>query len=117
MAGSIVISKDVRVSVSTGQFGYLIDRIGGRFDSSGMHVKAKVYLPMDEGGMTFVSAESLNPSELVIFLKTVVQAKNASQNEESFAMYEDLWNQLIEKLRQDARFIDFGGLDKLGHWC
>lgn len=82
-----------------------------------MHVKAKVYLPMDEGGMAFVSAESLNPSELVIFLKTVMQAKNASQNEESFAMYEDLWNQLIEKLRQDTRFIDFGGLDKLGHWC
>lgn len=67
--------------------------------------------------MAFVSAESLNPSELVIFLKTVMQAKNASQNEESFAMYEDLWNQLIEKLRQDTRFIDFGGLDKLGHWC
>ncbi len=50
MAGSIVISKEVRVPVSTSQFDYLVSRIGDQFHSSDMWIKDEVYLPMEEGG-------------------------------------------------------------------
>lgn len=108
MAGSIIISKDVRVPVSTSQFDYLVGRIGDQFDSSGMRVKDEVYLPMEGGGMTFISTESLDSNGLAIFLAAVMRARTASQVEESFPLYENVWNQLIEKLRQDARLGGFG---------
>ncbi|WP_280118954.1 toxin-immunity protein system imunity protein CdiI [Burkholderia pseudomallei] len=103
MAGSIVISKEVRVPVSTSQFDYLVGRIGDQFHSSDMWIKDEVYLPMEEGGMSFISTESLNSSGLSIFLATVMRARAASQAEESFPLYENVWNQLVEKLRQDVR--------------
>lgn len=103
MVGSIVISKDVRVPVSTSQFDYLVSRIGDQFDSSDMGVKNEVYLPVEEGGMSLISTESLNSNELAIFSTAVMRARAASQAEESFLLYENIWNQLVEKLRQDAR--------------
>ncbi|VWB21972.1 hypothetical protein [Burkholderia diffusa] len=103
MAGSIVISKDVRVPVSTSQFDYLVSRIGDQFGLSDIWVKDEVYLPMEEGGMSFISTESLNSNELSIFLTAVMRARTASQDEGSFLLYEGVWNQLVEKLRQDAR--------------
>jgi hypothetical protein len=103
MAGSIVISRNARVPMSTGQFDYLVSRIGDQFDSSDVWVKNEVYLPLGEGGMRFISAESLNSNELAIFSTAVMRARIASQDEGSFLLYESVWNQLIEKLRQDAR--------------
>ncbi|WP_175818888.1 hypothetical protein [Burkholderia sp. BCC0419] len=109
MAGSIVISKDVRVPVSTDQFDYLIGRIGDQFDSSGMQIKNEVYLPVEEGGMSFISTESLDSNDLAIFLTAVMRARTAAQAEGSFLLYENVWNQLVEKLRQDARLGISGG--------
>ncbi|WP_269112273.1 toxin-immunity protein system imunity protein CdiI [Burkholderia cepacia] len=102
MAGSIVVCKEVRVPVSTSQFDYLVSRIGDQFHPSDMWIKDEVYLPMEEG-MSFISTESLNSNGLSIFLETVMRARAASQAEESFPLYENVWNQLVEKLRQDAR--------------
>ncbi|WP_431207393.1 hypothetical protein [Burkholderia cepacia] len=102
MAGSITISKDVRVQVSTSQLDYFVSRIGDQFHPSDMWIKGEVYLPMEEG-VSFISTESLNSSGLSIFLATVMRARAASQTEESFPLYENVWNQLVEKLRQDAR--------------
>ncbi|WP_279610789.1 hypothetical protein [Burkholderia stabilis] len=103
MAGSVTISKDVRVPVSTIQFDYLVSRIGDQFDSSDMWVKDEVYLPMEEEGMNFISTKSLNSNGLSIFLTAVMRARAASQAEDSFPLYENVWNQLVEKLRQDTR--------------
>ena len=102
MAGSITISKDVRVQVSTSQLDYFVSRIGDQFHPSDMWIKDEVYLPMEEG-VSFISTESLNSSGLSIFMATVMRARAASQAEESFPLYENVWDQLIEKLRQDAR--------------
>ena len=103
MAGSIVNSRNVRVPMSTSQFDYLVSRIGDQFDSSDIWVKNEVYLPVEEGGMSFISTESLNSNELAIFSTAVMRARAASQDEGSFLLYEGVWNQLVEKLRQDAR--------------
>ncbi|WP_124922062.1 hypothetical protein [Burkholderia stagnalis] len=108
MAGSIVISKDVRVPVSTSQFDYLVSRIGDQFGLSDIWVKDEVYLPMEEGGMSFISTESLNSNGLSIFLTAVTRARTASQAEESFPLYENVWDQLIDKLRQDTRLGNAG---------
>lgn len=108
MAGSIVIYKDVRVPVSTSQFDYLVGRIGDQFGSSDIWVKDEVYLPMEEGGMRFISMESLNSNGLSIFLTAVTRARTASQAEDSFSLYENVWDQLIEKLRQDTRLGNAG---------
>ena len=102
MAGSITISKDVRVQVSTSQLDYFVSRIGDQFHPSDMWIKDEVYLPMEEG-VSFISTESLNSSGLSIFMATVMRARAASQAEESFPLYENVWDQLVEKLRQDAR--------------
>ncbi|WP_159082888.1 hypothetical protein [Burkholderia mayonis] len=108
MAGSIVIFKDIRVPVSTSQFDYLVSRIGDWFDSSDIWVKDEVYLPMEEGEMSFISTESLNSNGLSIFLTAVTRARTASQAEESFPLYENVWDQLVEKLRQDTRLGNTG---------
>ena len=108
MAGSIVIYKDVRVPVSTSQFDYLVSRVGDQFGLSDIWVKDEVYLPMEEGGMSFISTESLNSNELSIFLTAVTRARTACQAEDSFPLYENVWDQLIEKLRQDTRLGNAG---------
>ena len=69
MAGSIIISKDVQVLLSTSQFDYLVERVRRQFESSDLHVKDKVYFPMDEGGMTFISAEPLDAQGFTAFSK------------------------------------------------
>nr|WP_269112903.1 hypothetical protein [Burkholderia territorii] len=108
MAGSIVISKDVRIPVSTSQFDYLVGRIGDQFDSPDIWVKDEAYLPMEEGGMSFVSTESLNSNGLSIFLAAVTRARTASHAEDSFPLCENVWGQLVEKLRQDTRLGNTG---------
>ena len=55
MAGSIVISKEVLVPVTTSQFDYLVNRIGDQFHSSDMWIKDDVYLPMEEGGELYLN--------------------------------------------------------------
>lgn len=50
MAGSITISKDVRVQVSASQLDYFVSRIGDQFHPSDMWIKDEVCLPMEEGG-------------------------------------------------------------------
>lgn len=104
MAGSIIISKDVRVPLSTNQFDYLVERVGSQFGPLDMRVKEEVYFPMDEGGMMFISAESLNAQDFAAFSRAVMKARVAAQAEASFSTFESVWALLLERLRQDARF-------------
>ena len=90
--------------MSTRQFDYLVERVRSQFESSHTHIREKVYFPMDEGGMTFISAEPLNADGFGAFTRAVMKAKTAAQGEETFSSFQNVWDELIEKLRSDPRF-------------
>ena len=104
MGGSIFFSNGAQLPLSTQDFYYLVERVRSQFNSSEMGVKEKVYLPLDEQGMTFISAKLLNKRDFSSFSKAVLNARAAAQVEESFSRFEGVWNLVLEMLRQDPRF-------------
>jgi hypothetical protein len=71
MAGTIIISRGVGLPTGTLLFDYLGENIRARLQSTGQSVIAKAYEPMDEGGMTFITLDELDPLEFAQFLNAV----------------------------------------------
>ncbi|MCP1571690.1 hypothetical protein J2S30_000069 [Herbaspirillum rubrisubalbicans] len=103
MGGSIFISDSAQIALSTRQFDYVVERVRAQLNPSEMDVIEKVYLPLDEQGMMFISAESLNAQEFSTFSKAVLKAKTAAQDEELFSRFEEVWKEVLEVLQQDPR--------------
>ncbi|MFZ6759284.1 hypothetical protein ACO0K9_18930 [Undibacterium sp. Ji50W] len=103
MAGTIFVSKDVRVSVSTNQFDYFTERVRSGFSDSEKVFMGQIYSPMDDGGMMFISAESQDIEGFNIFLKAVQKARKKSASEKNYSVYQVLWDELESKILSDPR--------------
>lgn len=88
MAGSIITSKGLILSINSFTFDYLVDRIAAQFDANDIHIKEEVYRPMEEGAMTFISARPLDAKKFSVFSRAVMKASVAAQSEPFFARFE-----------------------------
>lgn len=104
MGGSIFVSGSVQVALSTRAFDYLVERVRSQFGPLNLHIIEKVYMPLDEQGMMFISSELLDEKEFAAFSKAAISAMEAARAEEYFSRFETVWNELIDAIRQDARF-------------
>jgi len=104
LAGSILISKELRLPVNSQQFGYLAERIRRAFDAEGQPFLREIFSPADEGAMNFISAENGDEAALKAFFRAVVIAKSNASNEPSYEIYARFWNDLLALIRLDPRF-------------
>src|SRR5882762_3030379 len=104
MAGSIFISKESRLPVSTQQFGYLVERIRVEFDAEDQPFVREIYSSMDDGGMSFISAENEGYAGFEAFFRAVAKAKLKASVESNYDAFVQLWNDLLTKIRVDPRF-------------
>ena len=105
MAGSIIISNDLILSVSTWQFDCIESQIRSELKLIDQSVFEKVYSPLDEGGMNFISAESLSANEFGDFVQAVMKAVERVKKNPHDQDLLSLWEDLLGKLRADARFF------------
>jgi len=104
VAGSIFVSKELRLPVSTQQFDYLIERIRPAFSANSQSSLRRIYSPMDDGGMSFISAENEDGDGFKSFFQAVAKAKLEASSESSLDAFIHLWNDLLDKIRLDPRF-------------
>ena len=104
MAGSIFLSKELRLPVSTQQFGYLVERIRPAFDTDEQEHLREIYSPMDEGGMNFISAEHEGEAGFKALFYAVVKANSIAASEDNYGSFAPLWSDLLAKIRVDPRF-------------
>ncbi|MBU0600798.1 MAG: hypothetical protein KKD25_00135 [Gammaproteobacteria bacterium] len=103
MAGTILISDDQGLAISTVEFDYLVECIRGSFLPEDQSVAELVYEPLDEGGMTFISAVELDEHSYPIFAETVRRACATSRGAASFSRFEARWKEFLEIIEQDPR--------------
>lgn len=109
MAGTIFVSKDLRLAVSSRQFDYLVQYIRSAFAADESDVEGVIFEPMDEGGMDFISASALSKGDFGRFASAVVRAhKSASADKSGFLTYGHLWAELEQLLHSDSRLSEFG---------
>ena len=100
MGGAVFITSGNLLSTSTRAFDYLAERMRP-------HLRAEVvttaYAPMDEGGMTFISFESLGTADFLHVLKVATElshSESASMPESPYLVW---WERLLQLLRADVR--------------
>ena len=103
MAGTILISDEKGLAVSTKDFDYFTKRIEVPLANLDQVLFDEVYAPYNEGGMTFISAEELGKKSFGIFSQAVKKAYFDSTKEECFVKYQELWDELIKIVQEDER--------------
>lgn len=103
MAGTILVTDERGLAISTVEFDYLVECIRGAFLQEDQSVAELVYEPLDEGGMTFISAVELDELSYPVFAETVWRAYVASKGTASFSRFEARWKELLEIIEQDPR--------------
>ena len=104
MAGSIFVSKQLRLPLSTQQFDYLVERIRIEYGQADQARMQAIFSPLDEEGMNFISAESQDDAGFKAFFDAIVRAKERSSLRSEDAPFVALWDELLDKVRLDSRF-------------
>ncbi len=102
MAGSIIVSRGVLVSLNTLGLSYLIERIRVEFDEQAYAYRTSIYVTWDEQGMPFIALAEQDPKGFDAFAKATKRAYDKEREQASFL--EPLWNELISKLVADPRY-------------
>lgn len=105
MAGFILLSEGLLISLSSVQFDYLTERIRSEFLQEDAECMKKIFFPHDEGGMNFISAD--NQSEICFraFADAAFKAHSKAQTEDLYKDFYPAWNNLLNLIRQDPRFL------------
>jgi hypothetical protein len=103
MAGTILITEKEGLATSTVEFDYLVERIRHAFLPEDSEIVSAIYEPLDEGGMTFISAADLGDDKFQTFVRAVRRAYAMSAQEASFHDHKDRWIELIKILDKDQR--------------
>ena len=102
MAGSIIVSKSLRLPTSTWVFDYLVDRIRNELTTQPT-ILGKAFQPMDEGGMMFVSLAELSENEFSLFMQATARARDRAVDALPEAAYLPWWEKLLDLLSADPR--------------
>jgi hypothetical protein len=103
MAGTILIGKKSGLAVSSIEFDYMIDRIRGAFMPGEENIRKQVFEPLDDGGMTFISAADIDAHSYHVFSRAIRRAHEKAMLEESFPKHQTAWLDLIRMTDHDPR--------------
>lgn len=110
MAGTVRISNDPRIGLPLNSFAfnYLADRICVEFDPALSHIRDEIYLPRVQDQM-FITLSNQSVEGFRAFVDAVAKAKKADANVSDQGVLRnayELWDKLIDKLKQDPRYQD-----------
>jgi hypothetical protein len=100
MGGAVFITSGTLLPTSTRAFDYLIERLRPHLRAD---VVASAYAPMDEGGMTFISFESLGSADFQHVLKVATELSHSESAATPESPYLVWWDRLLQLLRADVR--------------
>ncbi len=106
MAGSILISDQVGIALSTRDFDYLVERIRVEFPLNDRRWASEIFEPMDEGGMTFISLIDCSGDGFCSFFNAVLLAKKKAEDVEGYLFHAAQWEELLSSLRSDPRYAE-----------
>ena len=104
MGGSIFVSEDRSLDMSTVDFIDFAERIRRELSAEEASALAPAYEAMDEGGMTFLSVDELDAAAFRIFVDAAGRARARAMTDGSFATRAAHWQALIGMLEADARY-------------
>ncbi|GFE80219.1 hypothetical protein GCM10011487_22190 [Steroidobacter agaridevorans] len=103
MAGAILLREGRGVSMSGLAFDHILDAIRPIVESHNAALARRVWEPVDEGCMDFISFEDLNSDEFGVFYESVRDAYARELDVNPDAPFKPIWKELIEMLSADAR--------------
>ncbi|MBB4526586.1 UNVERIFIED_ORG: hypothetical protein M2435_006657 [Rhizobium sophorae] len=102
MAGSIIVSRGVLISLNTMGLYYLIERIRVEFGDEDNVYRTRIYETLDEQGMPFIALDEQDSQGFNAFVTATKRAYDKERKQASFC--EPLWSDLINKLVSDPRY-------------
>lgn len=102
MAGSIIVSEETLIPLSTMGLYYLIERIRLEFDEEDEAFKSEIYETLDKQGMPFIVLRGQDRKRFNAFARATKRAYDKEHHETSFS--ELLWGNLTRKLTSDPRY-------------
>lgn len=104
MASAILISENSGFSISGVEFDYLVESIRKILTIKNRTLLNNIFQPLDEGGMDFISIESLSKTEFNEFHEAVILAyKGQIENSLNIKLH-TTWKELLSKLEMDNRY-------------
>ena len=113
MAGTIIISNNPRIGLPLNSFAfeYLADRIWEQFDPSLSRVRDEIFLPRVQDQM-FITLTKQDIDGFRAFVDAVTKTKKADPNANEQGVlrsYYELWDLLLDKLKEDPRYPKMKG--------
>ena len=104
MAGAVLISDGVGVSMSSVAFDHILEETKKRFTESEKGIVENIYRPYDHEGMMFIDLQDISQNEFNLFCRAteLARAEDLSRNLNSSPQVD--WNELCEKLAKDVRY-------------
>lgn len=104
MAGTIFVTYENAVALSSIVFDRLGDAIRRHFGADERAVATQVYWHHDEGGMSAISADGLHPDEFSVFVRAVRGAHKEARTADDFSLYKEYWDELEGLIVMDPRY-------------
>lgn len=104
MAGTILISDQSIIDLSTKDFDYFSERIRADFPADKQDLAEDLFSPIDEGGMAFISLIDASEEIFSAFCTAVFAAEKRAKVEQKFPLYSSQWDRLLNALQDDSRF-------------
>ena len=98
-----MVARDVFVHLTTLQFDYVVERIRDQVIKDGAVALNRVFVPLDEEGVMFLSAESLDAAEFRSFVQVAQRAAARAREEPFYASGQETWRRVMAALVADER--------------
>lgn len=103
MAGAIIVSESAGVSLNGLEFAHIIDAIRPILSVHDNSLVNQIWEPVDEGGMDFISVESLNVAGYQAFYESAREANARELQTNPASPFKRAWGELLETLSADPR--------------
>ena len=105
MGGSVIISSGVGVAMCSFDFDDIVERIRSELDAEGLVITKRIYEPLDDEGMDFISLRETDDTAFAYFVRAARRARVLAEARESYPRRRDAWEELIMKLEADPRCL------------
>lgn len=102
MAGSIIISVNLGVSMSSVVFDHVVEETRKEFAESEKKIMEDIYGPYDHQAQMFINLNG-QPAEVIRAFLRATSAAKAKGAQDGYALPQNDWSELCEKLSRDPR--------------
>jgi hypothetical protein len=106
MAGAILVSENIGVSLNSLDFDHIIEKIRPFFSVGKDVFRDEIYNPVDEGGMSFITLVEQSEDGFIAFFQAATTAYQNELQERPLSARRGAWEELMQALRSDPRAKD-----------